>query len=79
MKKQFKTNLFLSLSLFTVFIIYTLSVKFIDVALIGNKLSPVGFSSLNNIFFDLFSKKRGNSSECTTANYVNNREQRIDR
>lgn len=56
MKKSFKTNLFLTVSLYLIFIIYTVSVKFVDVALIGNKLTPVGFSSLNEVFFNLFSK-----------------------
>ena len=56
MKKSSKTNLYISLLLWIAFIIYTVSVKFIDVATIGNKLSPVGFSSLNQVFFDLFSK-----------------------
>ena len=55
MKKTFKTNIFLSISFFLVFIIYTVSVKFVDVALIGNKLSPVGFSKLNEVFFNRFS------------------------
>jgi len=56
MKKSNKTNILLSISFFLIFIIYTLSVKFVDVDLIGNKLSPVGFSSLNEIFFNAFSK-----------------------
>ncbi len=58
MNKSFKSNLFLTASLYLIFIIYTVSVKFIDVALIGNKLSPVGFSSLNEVFFNLFSKTK---------------------
>lgn len=56
MKKLNKTNILLSISFFLIFIIYTLSVKFVDVDLIGNKLTPVGFSSLNEIFFNAFSK-----------------------
>ncbi len=58
MKKNLKTNLYLSVIFWIVFIVYTVSVKFIDVATIGNKLSPVGFSSLNQKFFDLFSRVR---------------------
>lgn len=58
MNKPFKSNLFLTASLYLIFIIYTVSVKFVDVALIGNKLSPVGFSSLNEVFFNLFSKTK---------------------
>lgn len=58
MNKPFKSNLFLTASLYLIFIIYTVSVKFVDVALIGNKLSSVGFSSLNEVFFNLFSKTK---------------------
>ena len=53
MKNKFKNNLFVSSILWIAFIAYTVSVKFIDVANVGNKLSPVGFSSLNQFFFDL--------------------------
>lgn len=56
MRKSNKTNIVLSISFFLIFIIYTLSVKFVDVDLIGNKLTPVGFSTLNEVFFNAFSK-----------------------
>ena len=65
MKKNLKTNLYVSVIFWIVFTIYTVSVKFIDVATIGNKLSPVGFSSLNKFFFDLII--RSNNGVSTSA------------
>ena len=55
MNSKRKQNLFVSAILWLAFIVYTVSVKFIDVASVGNKLSPVGFSTLNEKFFNLFS------------------------
>ena len=72
MKKTLKTNLILTISLYLIFTLYTVSVRFVDVALIGNKLSPVGFSSLNEVFFNLFSKVKYDGL------YVDNRFQTIN-
>jgi len=54
MKNKCKSNLFVSLILWIAFIAYTISVKFVDVASVGNKLSPVGFSTLNEKVFNFF-------------------------
>ncbi len=54
MKNRAKKDLFISLSIFVVFIIYTVLVKFVDVQAIGPNDSKVGFSSLNQMIHQWF-------------------------
>lgn len=54
MKAKTKRNLFISISLFIIFIIYTILVKHVDVQAIGPNDSKVGFSSLNQIVHQWF-------------------------
>lgn len=54
MKNRAKRELFISLSIFVVFIIYTVLVKFVDVQAIGPNDSKVGFSSLNQMIHQWF-------------------------
>lgn len=54
MKNRAKKDLFISLSIFVVFIIYTVLVKFVDVQAIGTNDSKVGFSSLNQMIHQWF-------------------------
>ena len=47
MKKKLKNNLFVALSLILLFVLWTVSVRFVDVKAIGPKGSVVGFSHIN--------------------------------
>jgi len=52
MKKSSK-SLFLTIILFIIFVLYTILVKYLDVAPIGPNLTEVGFSTLNSKFHTL--------------------------
>ena len=54
MKTKAKKFLLISISLFIIFIVYTVLVKFIDIQAIGPNDSKVGFSSLNQIVHQWF-------------------------
>lgn len=53
MKSKAKVNLFISMCAYSVFVLWTLLVKFVDVQAIGPNNSKVGFSALNGAVREL--------------------------
>ena len=51
-----KKNVIVSICLIMLSIIYTILVKYVDVAPIGPKASSVGFSTLNKFVFNFFGR-----------------------
>ena len=49
-----KKNIIISICLIILSVIYTILVKYVDVAPIGTKASSVGFSTLNKFVFNFF-------------------------
>ena len=53
MKKKFRKNIYVTLALFLLFVLWTLAVKFIDVQSIGPNGSEVGFAALNGLIHNV--------------------------
>ena len=53
MKKKFRKNIYVTLALFLLFVLWTLAIKLIDVQPIGPNGSEVGFAALNGLIHDV--------------------------
>lgn len=53
MKKKFRKNIYVTLALFLLFVLWTLAIKLIDVQSIGPNGSEVGFAALNGFIHDV--------------------------
>lgn len=53
MKKKFRKNIYVTLALFLLFVLWTLAIKLIDVQSIGPNGSEVGFAALNGLIHNV--------------------------
>ena len=53
MKKKFRKNIYVTLALFLLFVLWTLAIKLIDVQPIGPNGSEVGFAALNGLIHNV--------------------------